>query len=234
MLTMGLIEPTRNACLTTASRERCNYMPIQHSCVMALALCLQLVSFVEVSRAQHVSDSDCQRPAPVLGIDPELRLQVETTSTVRSAGDEQVDVVEISLVLRFTNMGPSRVLLRQDASVVGRIIVRPKSTSIDALDLRPLVVSGKTWTPSRRPGKDILRIAPQESVELTANMTVLVGKRSSERIVGAVRPGEYEAEVEIWTWHSTSVDPSLLRQRWASYGILCYKPVTSVPFAITL
>lgn len=188
-----------------------------------------------VSEAQS-SDQVPAAPAQISSGN-QLRLMRLTTS-IRGQkycrADEELDVLQFDLRLKFSNVGNQNIILYKYSDQASRVMVSrsPQDAAAVRFEINAsftLVTAPAPKNFKRPPFSRLFVILPPgASYQTRTKIGVLLVRGDAKPITGTVAAGEHVLLIEVPTWTGTQ-RANELRHRWARRGFLWSEPLISEP-----
>ena len=173
--------------------------------------------------------------------DPLLELTTKTIKQRYCAGDDEGGTLQLSLHLRYTNLGNKTILLYKGSDIVSQIMVSRNGDEAIAKRFE-FTMSISTYTQGSNkairgesPNSSFAVLKPGQFFQ-TETMVPIPFRRvgGTDPLIGGASPGDHVLQIMIPTWPESKHLAEILSTRWRSKGMLWYDTVTSLPMPIKI
>ena len=164
----------------------------------------------------------------------DLQLTTSLSRQQRCAASAGVDVLRLTLQLRYTNAGRQKLILYKGNRLFFQIFIsRSGQDELRATHARYFDEQLERMTTST-PGSAFTILSPGAAYETKEVISVPVARDGNSRFNVSIAPGEHVLNVVSSTWYESKKLADELRERWRSRGLLWTAPIASgaITFAV--
>lgn len=167
-----------------------------------------------------------------------LQLSTSIIGQQYCKGDDELDVLQIQLRLRYTNLSQQPLILYKGSTLIYRQMISRNVEAALAADYELassnlVYEEGAAKIGGAQPGKLFVILQPSGSFE-TTTLVAIPATHGAVKISGAVVTGEHVLQVRVSTWPESESLAGKLRARWRKRGYLWTDAVVSSPMTFTV
>lgn len=168
--------------------------------------------------------------------EPDDRQPLQLTAEVvgrRYCGGERLNILQLSVRLRYRNVGSRRLLVYRGKNLFYQTRIRGGAgkpyevlvTNSRFNDAEPEALG------ERRPGGAFVALRPGATYETEVVVGVGVVPEGSQRFANTIAPGAHTLQVITSSWYESRRLAEELRERWRGAGLLWIDPVVAEPLS---
>lgn len=152
---------------------------------------------------------------------------------------DQKTSLQLRLKLRYTNLGPQRLIVYNGHDFFFQTKIRPENSAatpasgVLLLNMRYFDEELEKID-ARSPSRVFVKLAPGASFERELMTGVGVAENSASPSENTVSPGTHILQLIVSTWYQSPKLADKLRQQWQREGLLWSQPLYSVPLKLTI
>ena len=194
---------------------------------------------VSVAHEAQTSDRESIPETPVTNKSQPPRLQLRTTIIDHKycKADEELDVLQMDLRLKFTNTSNQDIVLYRYSDRVSRVMVGQSQEDVAAnrfeinASFTLVTAPAKEHFTTQAFNKLFVVLRPGTSYETKTRVGVFLVRGKEKSITGTVGAGEHVLLIEVPTWPGLDGGAKELPKAWRRRGVLFSEPIISEPMS---